>query len=102
MRKKISIKTQRFLSVIPFANVTVLFIWIYNYRAAVNDSKVFRKSLLVIFAATVPLACIQMLLLKILDAYPTAVDVVNYLAIYVIPLSMSHSLIQFQKRLLNQ
>lgn len=97
MNRTISLRVQRIISFIPFVNASVLFMWLYNYRSAVNDSKVFAKSLLVIFATTLPLALLQMMFQQLLESQG---NMINLLAVYLIPLSMASGLIHFQKNIL--
>ena len=101
MKKIISIKAQSIISFFPFFNAVVLFIWIHNYQVSVRNLKVFVKSLLIIFAVTIPLSLIQRLLLNLFAGYETIMLLINCTAIYLIPLLLARSLIVFQKRLFN-
>ena len=102
MKKIISLKTQRIISFIPLANAFVLSVWLRNYRSAVNDSKVFAKSLLVLFATTIPLGVVYMLLSRWFAAQNVVRTVLTCAAIYGIPLSMAQGLIWFQKRVFDE
>lgn len=99
MKKIISIKAQNIISFIPFLNAVVLFIWIHNYRVSAKESSVFAKSLLIMFAVTIPLAIIQGLLMNLYAEYETIVLLINYIAIYLIPFLLARSLICFQKKI---
>ena len=48
----VSIQTQKILSFIPVVNISVFFIWFYNYRKIIKDRKLFRKSFLYVLPLT--------------------------------------------------
>ena len=92
----VSIKTQRVLSLLPLLNATVLFIWLYNYRVSVNKTSIFLKSLLVLLISTIPMVCVQVLCLWLFADSQITINIINALAIYLIPFAMARGLILFQ------
>ncbi len=92
----VSLKKQKILMFIPFANAFILFVWLYNYSKTQRDTSVFLRSVLIIFTATVPLAILQIILER---AFPNIRTVLGYIMAYLIPLSMAFCLIRFQERL---
>lgn len=98
----ISIKKQKIISYIPLLNAAVLFIWLHNYRIAINNSKIFAKSLLVLFASTIPLACFYRFLLWIYANSNAAVSAINTLGLYFVPFIMARCLIRFQISVLSE
>ena len=100
--KTISIKTQKILTFIPLVNTIVLFIWIHNYRVSINKAKIFAKSLLVMYISTIPLAILYGVLLNLFLDQEAISLVINCFAIYLIPFSLSSSLVWFQKKTAGQ
>ncbi len=99
MRLSISIKVQKILMFIPFINVFGLFIWLYNFISNSKKPTVFAKSLLIIFASTIPLVIIQIILTKLFSNSAVFVSVLGYIFTYLIPLSMDFFLIKYQRSL---
>ncbi len=99
MKKIIPVKLQKRLIFIPFLNATVLFIWLYNYYRGVNDFRVFKKSLFVLFATTLPIAVLQIILTSAFSQYAGVVSLIDYLSIYCTPLSMAYGLVRFQTKI---
>ena len=99
--KIVPLKAQYILMVIPILNCLVLFIWLYNYSRAKKDSKIFGKSLLVIFLSTIPIVIIQIILSKIIVNSSANIFVDNLMS-YLIPLSMAFNLIRYQKKVFTE
>lgn len=97
--KVISLKTQRTIMFIPFINVFTLFVCIYNLHAVPIIRKNEWKVLAYLFGYNFP-AAIGYLVMYRLTEYimPTVAPLVYSLAIYIIPLIMSYSLIKFQEK----
>ena len=100
MKKFVSIKTQRIIMFIPFANAFILFVWLYNFGRSNQPNKIFMKSLLTIFATTIPLIIIRIFLEKLLFNFPYMIQILHYLTLYFIPFCMAYSLIKFQQKYL--
>lgn len=99
MKKLVSLKTQRVMSFIPFVNFFVLFTWLYNYRLAVNDYKVFAKALALLFIIALPLALAEFIIINLFSAHPTVCNIIGIIAMYCIPLCLSRSIIYFQSKI---
>ena len=97
MKKTVSIKFQNYLSFIPYLNVSILFIWVYNSCVVGIDNKVWAKSLLVLFVTIIPFGLLQLLLLQTTNSI--ANDIAIVIGYYLMPLAMARGLIVFQKKL---
>ncbi len=100
MKKLISIRTQYIFMWIPFLNVLVLFMWLYNYNQMEKRSGVFGKSLFVLFASTIPLVAVQIIVSRLLGDGSTAAVIIDRLMLYLIPFSMAFNMIRYQKTVL--
>ena len=87
---------------IPLLNAFVLFMWLYNYSRVKLDGSVFAKSLLILFASTIPLAIVQIILQKLLADFSIVTACIDYLMLYLIPFSMAFNLIAYQKKVFNK
>ena len=97
--KAVSIKTQRTIMIIPFINVSTLFICIYNLHAVPIDRKNERKMLAYLFAYNFPTAIGYSAIYRLVEnKMPNAAHWVYMLAIYIIPLIMSYSMLKFQEK----
>lgn len=97
--KAISIKTQRCIMFIPFINVSTLFICIYNLHVVQVVRKHERKMLAYLFAYSFPTAIGYSVFYRLAEKNkPCVAPLVYMLAIYIIPLIMSYSLIMFQEK----
>lgn len=100
LKRLISLRTQYIIMCIPFVNCLILFIWLYNYSRTTKEPKVFAKSLLVIFATALPVVILQILLSKAFSQSVLALNILNFIMIYIIPFLIGFSLIKYQKRTL--
>lgn len=97
--RAISIKTQRTIMMIPIINVSTLFICIYNLHAVPIVRKNERKVLAYLFGYNFPVAIGYSVMYRLAEnKMPTVAPLVYLLAIYIIPLIMSYSLIKFQEK----
>lgn len=85
---------------LPFINFLILFVWLYNYSHTEKNSKIFMKSLFIIFCTCIPMIILQILFSKLLSRYTIVLNIVNACAIYVIPLVLGYSLIKYQKKVI--
>lgn len=99
MKKFVSLRTQRIISFIPYVNGLILFIWLYNYSHSKKKHKVFARSLVVIFITCIPLVALQIVFSKIFSVYPIAINIINLLAVYLIPFALGQALIKYQEKL---
>ena len=97
--KKISIRTQKIIKYIPFLNCLILFIWLFNCNHMKTDYMVFLKSLLLIFATSIPLAVLQIILSKMLIEFIVIQQVLNAIFMYLIPFAIGSVLIKYQEKL---
>ena len=98
--KIISIKFQEVIMFVPFLNCFVLFIWLYNYSRMEKNTKIFSKSLCILFLSTIPIVILQIIFQKIFVDYNVLISVLDYLMLYIIPFSMAFNLVHFQKNIL--
>ena len=99
MNRFIPIKIQYIFMCIPFFNCMVLFMWLFNYSRLATKGTVFAKSLFVIFASTIPIVIIQIILQNIFQNV-SIIFLLDKLMLYLIPFSMAFNLIRFQKKVL--
>lgn len=102
MKKCISVHTQKIIKYIPFLNCLILFIWLFNCNRMKIDYMVFLKSLLLIFATSIPLAILQIILSKMLIEFLAVQHVLNGIFIYLIPFVVGSALIKYQEKLIEQ
>ena len=100
MKKIISLRLQNILLYIPFANMFILYAWIFNYSRTEKDSKVLAKSLILIFCTCIPFVIIQIVLSKILPEASSILTIINIIFIYLIPFFVGRTLIRYQKKVL--
>ena len=94
--KSISINAQKKMMYIPFVNILVLHIWLYNYTISKKPWAVFCKSLLIILGYSLPIAGIIMFLSA---AFPSLEKILVLGGAYCIPLAYSYGLIEYQESL---
>lgn len=97
--KVVSIKAQNIISFIPIINCSSVFIWLYNYSKIPRDYKILFISVLKAFLYSLPYIIIQILASRFLYTYYVLKSIIDLLALYVIPLSISRGLIKYQKSL---
>lgn len=100
MKKIISVRFQKKIMFILVINHAIPFMWLYNYFRTQTEYIVFAKSLIVIFAATIPLGIVNMIVCKALTQFEIIQDIVNYIMQYLISVSLGFSLIKYQKKYL--
>lgn len=88
-----SIKTQRILSFIPYANYLVPFIWLYNIRYICRSRREIVKIVLQMVLCIVPLLILQTVTLKLAYALGAFIRLLNG---YLIPLIADTFLIKMQ------
>lgn len=99
LMRAISIKTQRTIMIIPFINVSTLFICMHNLRAVPIIRKNERKVFAYLFGYNFPVAIGYSVMYRLAEnKVPTVAPLVYLLAIYIIPLIMSYSLIKYQEK----
>ena len=100
MNKLISKKIQLLITCIPYVSCFMLFIWLYNCYRSPNSSRIFPKSLLVIFLHSIPLVMIQIFLTTLLgDSLPIISSIIDTIMFYLIPFSIGIGLINYQTKL---
>lgn len=98
MKKIISIRFQEKIMFIPIINLGIPFIWLYNYIRTQTEYRVFAKSLIVFFAAFIPLEIMNMIVCKALTQFEIIQDIVNGIMQYLISVSFGFALIKYQKK----
>jgi hypothetical protein len=105
MRKYVYVKIQRILMFIPLANISILFIWLYNCHVLpIPKRTVFKGNSLAIFIFFI-LAIVQRLFYLAfgidLDAIEgtITIEVLRYIFAYLYPFTIAYSLVRFQKKL---
>ena len=88
-----SIKTQRILSFIPYANYLVPFIWLYNIRYICRSRREIVKIVLQMVLCIVPLLILQAVTLKLAYGLGAFIRLLNG---YLIPLVADTFLIKMQ------
>ena len=97
--RAISIKTQRTVMIIPFINVSILFICIYNLHAVPIVRKNERKMMAYLFGYNFPAAIGYSVMYRLAEnKMPAVAPLVYVLGLYIIPLIMCYSLIKFQEK----
>lgn len=94
--KPVSIATQKKLLWIPIANVSILYIWVYNAFVMKLRCMDVLKSNLVMFACAIPGAILMML---VSICYPGLEKWMSVICSYLIPVCLGCGLIRFQESL---
>ena len=94
MRKLISIKMQYIFTFIPLLNTLVIFMYLFNIHKSPDSIKLFSKSIFPFFVS----AIIPTLIFTILEKKFINLSLISLIEIYLIPLFISLSLINFQKK----
>lgn len=84
---------------IPIVNYFILFVWVYNYKQTQTEYKIFAKSLILIFIATIPLEIINIILCKLIIQFKLLYYILNICIQYLVGLSLGFWLIKYQKKL---
>mgnify|MGYP003308138244 CR=1 FL=1 len=91
--KPVSINTQKRLLYIPYLNISILFIWLYNCVVTKDAASRVPKTLWIIFSSALPLSILQII---VVSYCPFTGNILAIINAYIIPLVIGHRLIQFQ------
>lgn len=100
MTKLISLRIQKVIMFIPFVNCFSLFIWLYNYSRTSKKLNVLLKSLLAIWAISIPFLILSILLSKIFPQSVIAHTIESFVMLYIVPCVVGFVLIKYQKKTL--
>ena len=96
--KTISLKFQKIIVWIPYMNVSIPFLWIYNIWVQKRGRIVFKKSLNRAFWTAFPLFILESVIVHFWGNVQLVVDISHALAQYVTPLAMGLVLINYQEK----
>ena len=91
--KQVSINTQKRLLFIPYLNISILFLWLYNCICIKNKVSRVSKTLWILFSTAIPLCGLQII---VSSCYSSVGDVLEYINAYIIPLIIGYRLIRYQ------
>lgn len=94
--KYVSIKMQRIIMWIPYANIANLFIWFFINRRFYSKVDTFPKTRQILLSTSLPLMVLQVL---IFNYFPAAGQILAILNAYIIPLCMGYRFIKYQLEL---
>lgn len=94
MYKLIPIKVQRIFMFIPYLNVLVMFMYIYNLYRYPDGVSIFLKSIWRFFVFGV----IPMIFFSVLERIFSNVSIIFYIGCYVEPLLLAYGFIEHQKK----
>lgn len=97
MKNQIKLRVQRVLVIIPFINISIIAIWLYNYSTIPRDSRLFLRSFGVMFGYMFIIGIPQMIL-SLLFKDMWFIDIISKVCIYLIPFFMGYGLIRFQSK----
>ena len=93
--KKVSIRTQKILMFIPYANIFNQFIWVYNCLVSEYPVHTGLKSLYIWLVYGLPIAIIH----SVLDAlFPEISHIATFLTMYLYGVLVSFGIIRFQQK----
>lgn len=98
--KRVPLKVQKILVFIPIVNVSILFIWVFNFARTFTDWSVFGKSLLLLLGFVPAVGLVGYLGVTFLPQ--VVYDVLWCLNSYLIPFSLGWLLITYQSRTIFQ
>ena len=97
MRRLIPIKVQYIFMFIPFLNVLVILMYLFNIHKSSNSGKLFAKSVFIFFAS----AIIPTIIFTILERFFADLSIFSFIEVYFTPLFIALNLIEFQKKNIN-
>ena len=93
--KPISLDTQKKIVFIPYANIAVPFIWVFNCVAQTRTVTVFLRTFFIVFSTVIPLFIFQVYL----SGYPKMDFIRVLITGYLIPVVIGVRLIRYQDSL---
>ncbi len=94
MRRLMPIKVHYIFMFIPFLNVFVIFMYLFNIHRSPNSGKLFSKSILIFLVSGI----IPMAIFTVLERNFVNLSIISFLEMYFVPLFVDLSLIRFQKK----
>ena len=97
VKKLIPINIQCIFMFIPFLNVLVVFMYLFNIHNSPNSGKLFAKSIIVFFAS----AIVPTIIFTIIQDIFVNLSVISFIEVYFTPFFIALNLINFQKKNMN-
>ncbi len=87
---------------IPFVNLFIWFIWLFNYSRIPSNLKLFFKAIFVAFAYALPFIILNILLSRLFTQSEVLLVMENIIGLYFIPFQIGLGVIKCQEKYLSQ